>query len=150
MRKVILLLIVIVPLLFGCTKEEPVVPTAPDLHPVVQNYLWGNVSMNSITPCCSIVENGSCIEIYPFNNNEAHITIEKIVISENGFWETFSKEYTQSDNFVSTESYSYFTDSNSVTHGYIASSDDYAYYVYTTLPSAYLEEVMVMLCSTAI
>lgn len=130
-------------LLVGCSSE-PVTetPVVPDKRPVMSEFSNGSISMNSITPRTSYEDSGDVVYIYPYNNSDEHITIEKILVSDCGFWTTVISEYSESNNLVVRDRYSLITLSDGTTYGYIANSEDTAYVLRSSLPSSYVEAVL--------
>lgn len=130
-------------LLMGCSSE-PVTesPVIPDKRPVMSEFSNGSISMNSITPRTSYEDSGDVVCIYPYNNSDEHITIEKILVSDCGFWTTVISEYSESNNLVKRDRYSLITLSDGTTYGYIANSEDTAYVLRSSLPSSYVEAVL--------
>lgn len=137
--------------LTGCSNEsveEPVVET--ELRQVTTNAVWDNRNFDSITPVCAFESTDECLKIFPYNNSEEYIKVEKILISSNGFWNTVTNEFKDTNNVRVLDNYSYITTSSKVTIGYYALDDEYAYIVSTeTLPSSYVEKVLEMLWITS-
>ena len=151
MQTRILVCLLVSLLLVGCSAEpEVVVPEVPDKRVAQEQYTFDSVSINSITMKTAYEEVDGTLYIYPYNNSDEYITIERIVISDRGFWDTAIKEYNQSANLVQRENYSFVTLVDGTTIGYVELPDNYAYIVKSVLPSAYVEAVLDKLCSSDI
>ena len=136
--------------LCGCSKKEVVPPPAPELRSVQTSTVWESVSINAITPVSAFEVEDACLKIFPYNNHEAYIKVEKILISGNGFWNTVTEDYKDTNNIRYVGNISYITIPNGKTMGYVPIDNEYAYLVSTdTLPSSYVEKVLVMLCNTS-
>ena len=149
-KRVIAMLLLCVSLLSGCGKEEevqePVVE--PDLHEIVLEYNWDGLDLKGITPVSSFEADGENLNIYPYYNNDAHISMRKIFISSNNFWSTVEKVYSEGDNYIKREKYSYVTFDNQNTVCYIPIDEETAYVIESsTLPSGYIDLFARMFCS---
>lgn len=150
MQKLPLMLILCATLFAGCGSKSEETVTAADLRPIQSSCIWESVSINSITPVSAFETEGSCLKIFPYNNSESYIKIEKILISNNGFWDTVVKEYEDTNNMRVLDNFSYVTTASKVTIGYLPLDAEYAYIVSSdTLPSSYVEKVLEMLCNTS-
>lgn len=137
-------------LLLGCSNKNEETVSVPDLRPIQYSCEWDSVSVNSITPVSTFETEDDCLKIFPYNNSESYIKIEKILISNNGFWDTVVKEYKDTNNVRVLDNFSYVTTASKVTIGYLPLDDEYAYIVSSdTLPSSYVEKVLEMLCNTS-
>lgn len=137
--------------LCGCGKvEEPDVVVQPDLRPVMTEYTWNELSLKGITPVTSFEEQGDEINIYPYNNNEQHISIRKIFISSNNFWSTVTDSYSGTENCIKRDKYTFITFDNQTTVCYFPIDEESAYVLESTLPSGYVDLTAKMLCSIGI
>lgn len=136
----------------GCAsdKEDTSVIETPPLHGTVTDIQWEGLSLQAITPVCSYELQDSDLDVFPFNDNDAHITMKKILFSGNGFWDTVIREYVNTDNLVVTDKYTYVTFTNGATYGLLMSDVDYGYLVFTeSLPSSYVKLVLDTICNTS-
>lgn len=150
MRNKIIYLLAVCVLLTGCTStnDVPKIVQENALHNVSDSIVWDNMCINAITPVCAFETQGDVLFIFPYNNNDSHITVRKILISNNGFWDTVKNSYNESDNIRETDKYSLVTTMSAETYGYIPIDDEYAYIVTTgTLPSSYVECILQSICN---
>ena len=150
--KTLILICLFLLILSGCGDEQVEESSAVlDLHPISDSTVWDNITIEAITPVTAFEINDDALKIFPYNNNDKHITMRKIVISRNGFWNTVETIYDGSDNLHVTSDYVLITMSNHCTYGYVPIDDEWAYIVSTeSLPSSYVEAFLRMLCSTNI
>ena len=135
----------------GCDEEieEPVVESV-DLRPITTSIVWDNKVIQNISPVSAFESSTDMLQIFPYNNNDKHITIRKIIVSDNGFWNTVMLGYEGTENIIVTEQYSLVTNNKECTFGYIPIDYEWAYIVYSeTLPSSYVEYVMKVLCNSS-
>ena len=134
--------------LTGCaSKEEAVVTEPPPISEQASYAYFDELEVPAIGPVCGFVSKSDSLEIYPYYNYNAHITLKKMLISENGFWDTLIS--TQSEDFVLTaeESYTVITTPNGVTFGLLPIDDEWAYLVETDgLNSGYVRVLLNKLC----
>lgn len=148
-NKIIYLLAVCI-LLTGCTSTNDVTEIVQEnaLHNVSDSIVWDNMRIDAITPVCAFETQGDALFIFPYNDNDSHITVRRILISNNGFWDTVKNSYNESDNMRETDKYSLVTTTSAETYGYIPIDDEYAYIVTTeTLPSSYVECILQSICN---
>ena len=140
-------------LLCGCGKAEDVAPvesvedvqteSVEYLHQPADSYTWGDITFSNLFPASSYEESGEALNIFPCYSKDAYISIEKILISSNDFWDNVITQYTGTDDIKNLENYSYVTSESGETIGYIQIDDAYAYIVRSsTLPSGYVDYVM--------
>ena len=150
-KKVTMCLLLALVLCCGCGKEksDEEVVVVQDLRPISTEVTWDNISIKQITPVTAFETDASTTKIFPFNNSDKYITIEKIVISDNGFWETLSTGYKDTNNFKTADSWSLITTTDSISIGYLQLDEENAYIVKTnSLPSSYCILVLEQLCQT--
>lgn len=147
----ILTLLLLCSVLIGCGQETVVETVEPELRPISTEIVWDGLSLETITPVTAVEASDSEINIFPYNNNDAHITVRRILISNNGFWNAAISTYKDSENFRSTAKYSYVTLADATTYGYLPIDEEYAYIVFSSdLPSSYVELVLDVLCNSNI
>lgn len=138
-------------LLTGCGEQdtEPVIETPP-LHEITTSVVWDNLTLSQITPVTSIVVSGDSLDIFPYNDNDMHITVKRILISDNDFWQTvFNTQDTE--NTMTCDEYSLITTSSGATYGYLEIDEESAYIAFTdSLPSSYVWSALEMLCNSGI
>jgi len=152
-KKKLGLVILCLVLLCGCTtsKEninDTEVTTTEESLPISESIVWENITISNITPVTSFEIRGDGLFIFPYNNNNTHITLRKIFISNNGFWDTVVSTVSVDNVIVSDFGYELVTLPNGNTLGYVPIDDESAYLVKTeTLPSSYVELVLEQLCN---
>lgn len=146
--KVLLLSILSILLLVGCTSEEEiVVEEVPPLHSIQDSISWNSISMNGITPVCAFETIDDELKIFPYYDSDAHISMKRIFISGNGFWDTFTKDYTDTGNIKVTDKYTLITTNTGNSMVLINIDSETAYVVESdTLPSSYVQLVADALC----
>lgn len=136
-------------LLVGCgeaTTEEPEV-VEPDLTEHLDAYDVFGIEFQSIGPMCGYMTVGDVIEIHPYYNSTEHIEVEKILLSDRGFWNTILSSVSEQAVIKEYDKYSMFTDASGVSYAYLQLSDDWALIAKSTdLPSYYVKAVMDRLC----
>lgn len=147
MYKSLILLLMLSCFLCGCTSTEEVeeVPMQP-LTEISDSYTYGDIKVNAIGTHCGFSETDEGFEIFPYNNCSKHITVKRILLSENHFWENLL-ESEEADSIVFRyKSCSYFTTTEGVTYGYYEVGD-YGY-IFSTfdLPSSYVKAVLSKTC----
>ena len=134
--------------LTGCAKNKDIeVVETPPLSERAESVYFETLEVEAIGPMCGFINTGDCLEIYPYYDFNSHITLKKILISENGFWDTLIT--TQSEDFVvtETESYTLITTPMGVTFGYLPVDDEWAYLAETEgLHSGYIRVLFNKLC----
>lgn len=146
-KKITTLCLCVIILMTACgaaEAEEPVFESPVSyMHQPAVSYTWSGISFDNLFPASSYEESGESLNIFPYYNNDSHITVRKILISGNDFWDNVIKQYTGTDNIRNLENYSYVTNASGMTVGYYAIDDKSAYIVSTdTLPSGYVETVL--------
>lgn len=135
-------------LLTACGEEpEPEVPPTPPKHAQAALFVWDELTVNAITPVTAFETNGSDLQIYPYFDDDKYILMRKIFLSNNNFWNTVTATFQDTDNYISSESYSLFTLENGYTVALIPIDEETAYVVSSNqLPSAYVEKVCDTIC----
>lgn len=148
MRKSVTLIILITLIISGCGESEEIVePEIPDLHPIQSEFTWDSISMNSISPVGAFEEQGDIIKIFPYHNTESYISVKKIFLSGNNFWETFTREYATTHNLVQRDKFSLITTETGTSLCLVPIDSESGYLVVTeNLPSYYVELVANQLC----
>lgn len=151
MRKLLVGILLSCALLAACGKEpaevEVVEEVVPPLHEVVSEVNWDNHVITAITPTTAFVTDNDGLKIYPFNDLELYITVEKFYNSENEFWDIVFSDYKDSDNFVENSKYKLYTANDNVTHC-IVRVEDSTYHIYGKVLSGYIEKVATQLCQS--
>lgn len=134
--------------LSGCGEEEvPPVPTPPPLHTQAQSITWDGMEITEVTPVSAFEITDTCIQIFPYFNSEEYISIERIYVSENDFWNSVTSEYEGTPNHKKDTNWELFTLPSGITLGCVIIDDDECYIIRTeALSSAYVEKVCKMLC----
>ncbi len=149
-RKLLVSLALLSILLTGCGEEpEPEPVPVTYLHEQMESVVWNDKTIKAITPCCSFDSSTDKLIVYPYYDNDASVTVEKLLLSENNeFWEAIKSPYTGTDNVVEAEGYSLITLENGNTIGYIELENSMCYWVTSdTLPSGYVQAVLKALCA---
>lgn len=148
MRKRFYLIVFAVLLLTACGSEPVIEPEPVFLHQQSSSIVWDNLNINQITPCNAYEFNGADLQIFPYYNDTKYITIKKIILSNNNFWDTVTEPYKDSENYQAFDSCSLFTLNNGMTIGIKPIDDENAYVVFSdTLPSSYVRAVLKILCN---
>lgn len=152
-KKLAIVLIGVTMLLCGCGKQEEEVVSEPvpvsHLHEPTESIVWNNMLLNGITPVTSFESTDDTLTIFPYYDNDAHITVRKIIISDNAFWNSVISQYIDSDNIKYVNDYALVTNTDGKSFGYIGIDEKTAYIISTdTLPSAYVESTLKLLCNT--
>lgn len=135
-------------MLTGCASEEPLPEVVePDLTERADSYNVFGIEFQSIGPVCGYVQTETTVEIHPYYNSTEHIEIEKILLSDRGFWKAVLSSVSDTAVVMSYDNYSMFTDTDGVTYAYLELDSDWALIAKTTdLPSYYVKAVMDKLC----
>jgi hypothetical protein len=136
-----------------CISREAVKADSEEntLRPVNDSIMWEDITFQSFTPCSVLELSGEDLLVFPYCDNDAYITVKKVLISDNGFWDTVVSEITNEENIRNCQNYSYVTLSNGTTLGYLPIDDESAYVCYTSvLPSSYVESTLDILWSTSL
>ena len=146
-KKVTTLCLCVILLMTACgaaEAEEPVFESPVSyMHQPAVSYTWSGISFDNLFPASSYEESGESLNIFPYYNNDSHITVRKILISGNDFWDNVITQYSSTNNIKNLENYSYVTNESGETIGYLAIDDTYAYIVRSsTLPSGYVDYVL--------
>lgn len=153
-KKLMLLSLLLCLCLFGCGKAEedvapvePVEDIQPDtvtyLHQPADSYTWDNITFSNLFPASSYEESDDALNIFPCYSKDAYISIEKILISSNDFWDNVVTQYSSTENIMNLENYSYVTSESGETIGYLPIDETHAYTVRSsTLPSGYVDYVL--------
>lgn len=144
LKRVILLISLSALLLSGCAAEEPVedVVEVTISQQASEGHI-DNITVTALSPVGGFNNTDDGLEIYPHYNNSAHIYLKKILISENGFWETIIAS--QSEDYILTvkDKYTLITTPTGVSYGYYPLDDEWALLAETRgLNSGYLRLVM--------
>lgn len=143
MRKIICSTLLCLGLLCGCSKEEVVeeVPM-PDLTEISDSYTYYDIGVKAIGEHCGFAEVDDGFEIHPFNNSPKHISVKRILLSENNFWDTILLSEKEDSVVLRGKKFSYFTTVDGTTYGYYEVAD-YGY-IFTSydLPSSYVKAVL--------
>lgn len=116
---------------------------------ISESFIWDNKEIQSITPSTSFETSNEILKIYPCSEVDSYVEVKKIIISENKFWKSVKNQFKDSNNLVEKDAYSYITLSDGKTIGYLKNDKETAYTVTTTLPSAYVDLVLKVLCNTS-
>lgn len=150
-RKHVTLIIMLAILLTGCSKAETVEPTeVVETAYAMDSIIWDNKTFNAFTPVMSFESTDTMLTIFPYYASDQYITIEKIIISDNAFWKSVIKQYSDTEDLVKKDKYSYVTSKEGVTYGYLDGDTKTSGYLVTSkLPSSYVDAALKMLCSTS-
>ncbi len=139
-------LVLVSTLLTGCgskVEESLESESNPALHEISENVEWDGLTLDAITPVCSYETSGDELHIFPYNDNDSHITVKLIFTSINAFWKSVEKSYKDTDNIAIFDNYSLVTNEDGVTYGLLRKDKESAYLVYAdTLPSSYVGLVL--------
>lgn len=153
-RACTLIVLVTILTLCGCgtkkvDQEQTTVPEVSYLHEPIQSYTWNGYTFDNIFPASSFSETSDGLDIFPCYDSDAHISVGKIIISGNGFWDSVITQYSNTNNIVERDNYSYVTAESGETIGYIENDNNSAYVVRSsTLPSGYVDYVLSILSRT--
>lgn len=143
------LLLSLLLLVTGCGEQEEVeVPEVPItyLHEQADSVLWDDMTINAITPCCAFSSQSDILTVYPYFDSDLSITVTKLLLSENNFWDAITTSL-EADNCYTTEEYSFATMPNGTTVGMVPIDDETCYWVSSNqLPSGYVQAVLKTLC----
>ena len=148
-RKCLVLICLPLLLLVGCGKTEPEAVEEPEviLHTVSESFDDGTVSMNSITPTTAFETVDEEVHIFPFYNSDKYISLKKVFISDNGFWDTMTSAYTDTNNLKSYDKYKLITTEAGKSIVMLPYGDDSALLIESSdLPSGYVKAVADALC----
>ena len=146
-QKVALIAAIMAISISGCGSEEVVVEESVELRPIVTSITWEDMTIESFTPVTSMEATDSELSIFPYNNDERHITIRKIIISDNSFWDTVLSTVGD-NNVIKKKEYSVITLSSGESYGYMEVGEDSAFIAYSAdLPSSYVASSLEVLCS---
>lgn len=133
-------------LLVGCNKEQEPVETESYS---AESCTYDGIVLNPLSDVCLYNVKGDTLEIFPHYENSSHITVKKIVYSDNNFFDTIVKEYKETESYYSCDDYSYCTLVDGTVLGYCIVDEDVAYFLYTdTESSSVVEDVLKTLCNT--
>lgn len=135
--------------LSGCSAKTDKVNTevVTPLHEITKEIEWNDITLEALTPVCSYEIEDEVLYIFPYNDNDFHITVKEIFISDNGFWKTVLKS-TKKKNKVKKDKYSIVTNEKGETIGFLEKDKNSAYLVQTSeLPSSYVLYVLDYLCN---
>lgn len=142
-RKVVVIATALLLLLTSCGEtEETVEVVEPSYADCYADYTYDDIGIKAIGENCGFKTTDTGIEIYPLNKCPKHISIEKILLSDNPFWDAVLTSKEETSVVMRGKNFSYFTDADGRTmgcytvgdYGYIFSSDD--------LPSTYVKAVL--------
>ena len=145
MRRVIAALLFCIVLLTACGDEEDAMPVSnePVLSEQADTMDIFGVEFKSIGPVCGYITTDDYVEIHPYYNSDSHIRVEKILLSDRGFWKTVESSVSESAVIQEKENYSLITLKDGTTYGYKESGDGYAIVAKSVeLPSYYVKAVM--------
>lgn len=130
-------------LLAGCSEKEEVITVTPPVSERMDSVIYENFTFDAIGPVCGFILTDTSLQIHPYYDSTKHILVEKILISENGFWNTLITSQTENYVLTDSENYSLITTPSGVTFGYMRVDDEWALLFKTSdLNSGYLRLVM--------
>lgn len=132
----------------GCGEQEVEVPEVPVtyLHEQADSTEWDGLTVSAITPCCAFDSQPDTLTIYPYFDSDLSVKVEKILLSENDFWNAITVSL-EKDNCYTTEEYSLATMTNGTTVGMLPIDEETCYWVTSNqLPSGYVQAVLKSLC----
>lgn len=135
-------------LLVGCSAKEPEpeLPQTPPLSTQADVWTWGDITVGGVGSLTGFLETSEGLEIHPFYDNPKHILVKRIIISEQGFWDTLCKSSDDLD-VTTLDNFSIITMPSGTSYGYWEISNDKAIiFESSSLPSSYVKEVMNKTC----
>lgn len=147
MRKYLIICCLLLLSLCGCGKKEPVTPEPVyvPLRPIMSTVAWDNLNITSITPVTAFESTEPTLSIFPYNDNDSYIKVERFIFSNNNLFDIIVSSCS-AENVVATDRYSLCTLKSGTTYALLPFSEDTGYLVTTQLPSSYCEKVVEMLC----
>lgn len=142
-------------LLTACGKDAELADNisldAQSVSQIEHTYSWDGITFEVVFPACTFEETTDALKIFPCYSMDSYITVRRIVISGNDFWNSVISQYKDTGNIRDMEDYSYVTTENGETLGYIKCAEHEAYLVETsTLPSGYVDNVLSVINSSII
>lgn len=148
-KKAVIVLSLACVLIAGCSKsadETTPMDTSQALREIQESYTWGELEVNNISPVTAFEESGGELKIYPYNDGDSFVVVKVVYTSINDFWNTVKKTYSKTGNYKKIGDTFVVTDKTGVTYGMVKIDDDSSYLVSSTLPSSYVESVVLDLC----
>lgn len=154
MRKkaVVVIFILVSFLLAGCSNKSvneddtvnDVVESSSRV--ILDSYDWENITVEKITPVTAFEVMGDELHIFPYNDGDDYVAVRIVYNSDNNFWGSVQNVYSGTDNFKEVGSTFLVTNETGVTYGMVEIDEEESYLVSSSLPSSYVESVMLQLC----